>query len=115
MGGLQTTSTSCSSVAQNFNTSYTYDKAPNRTGFIDPESGSTTCAYDTLNRLQTPTPPAAISGGNFGFGYDALNRRTKINLLVIESPDCRLRKFSGLNSFFGGLFHHPVAGLLQQG
>jgi RHS repeat-associated protein len=34
--------------------------------------------YDTLNRLQTLTPPAAISGGNFGFGYDALSRRTSL-------------------------------------
>jgi hypothetical protein len=32
--------------------------------------------YDTLNRLQTLTPPAAIGAGNFGFGYDPLSRRT---------------------------------------
>ena len=31
-----------------------------------------------MNRLQTLTPPAAISGGNFGFGYDALSRRTSL-------------------------------------
>ena len=34
--------------------------------------------YDTLNRLQTLTPPAAISAGSFGFGYDALSRRTSL-------------------------------------
>jgi len=34
--------------------------------------------YDTLNRLQTLTPPAAISSGNFGFSYDALSRRTQM-------------------------------------
>jgi RHS repeat-associated protein len=35
--------------------------------------------YDTLNRLQTLTPPAAFSGtGNFGFSYDALSRRTQM-------------------------------------
>jgi YD repeat-containing protein len=36
-------------------------------------------AYDTLNRLQTLTQPAAFSGtGNFGFTYDALSRRTQM-------------------------------------
>jgi RHS repeat-associated protein len=35
-------------------------------------------ANDTLNRLQTLTAPAAISGGSFGFGYDALSRRTSL-------------------------------------
>ncbi len=39
---------------------------------------SPTCVYDTLNRLQTLTPPTAISSGNFGFGYDALSRRTSL-------------------------------------
>ncbi|PYX58508.1 MAG: hypothetical protein DMG76_08595 [Acidobacteria bacterium] len=35
--------------------------------------------YDTLNRLQTLTPPTAFSGtGNFGFSYDALSRRTQM-------------------------------------
>ncbi len=35
--------------------------------------------YDTLNRLQTLTPPAAFSGtGSFGFSYDALSRRTQM-------------------------------------
>ncbi len=43
--------------------------------FTDPEGGSTSYAYDTLNRLQSLAPPAAISGGSFGFSYDA-NTRT---------------------------------------
>src|SRR6266403_26222 len=35
--------------------------------------------YDTLNRLQTLTPPSAFSStGNFGFSYDALSRRTQM-------------------------------------
>jgi RHS repeat-associated protein len=59
-------------------TKYAYDKASNRTSFTDPESGSTAYVYDTLNRLQTLTPPAAISGGSFGFGYDGLSRRTSL-------------------------------------
>ena len=60
-------------------TSYTYDKASNRMGFTDTENGSTTYAYDTLNRLQTLTPPAAFTfTGNFGFTYDALSRRTQM-------------------------------------
>ncbi len=65
-------------TSRSFTTSYTYDAASNRTGFTDPESGSSTYAYDTLNRLQTLTPPSAISSGNFGFGYDALSRRTSL-------------------------------------
>ena len=34
--------------------------------------------HDTLNRLQTLTPPVAIASGNFGFTYDALSRRTQM-------------------------------------
>src|SRR5437660_2038222 len=35
--------------------------------------------HDTLNRLQTLTPPSAFSGtGSFGFTYDALSRRTQM-------------------------------------
>jgi hypothetical protein len=34
---------------------------------------------DTLNQLQTLTPPAAFtSTGNFGFPYDALSRRRQM-------------------------------------
>lgn len=65
-------------AGRNFTTSYGYDAASNRTGFTDPENGSTGYAYDTLNRVQTLTPPAAISAGNFGFGYDVLSRRTSL-------------------------------------
>lgn len=79
MGRLTGTSTQYAFLtSRTFTTSYGYDAASNRTGFTDPESGSTTYAYDTLNRLQTLTPPAAISGGNFGFGYDVLSRRTSL-------------------------------------
>jgi hypothetical protein len=39
-------------TTRTFTTGYAYDAASNRTGFTDPEeSGSTTYAYDTLNRL----------------------------------------------------------------
>src|SRR5258708_13603804 len=78
MGRLTQTTTTYSFLARNFTTSNSYDKASNRTGFTDPESGSTTYAYDTLNRLQTLTPPAAFATGNFGFSYDALSRRTQM-------------------------------------
>jgi RHS repeat-associated protein len=65
--------------ARTFTTGYAYDAASNRTGFTDPEGGSTVYVYDTLNRLQTLTPPAAFTAtGNFGFGYDALSRRTQL-------------------------------------
>lgn len=78
MGRLTNTTTSYSFLTgRNFTTAYGYDAASNRTGFTDPESGATSYAYDTLNRLQTLTPPAAISGA-FGFGYDALSRRTSL-------------------------------------
>jgi RHS repeat-associated protein len=79
MGRLTNTSTQYSFLtSRSFTTAYSYDAASNRTGFTDPESGSSTYAYDTLNRLQTLTPPSAISSGNFGFGYDALSRRTSL-------------------------------------
>ena len=79
MGRLSSTTTSYAFLTgRNFTTSYAYDAASNRTGFTDPENGSTSYVYDTLNRLQTLTPPAAISGGSFGFGYDALSRRTSL-------------------------------------
>jgi RHS repeat-associated protein len=78
MGRLTGTTTSYAFLGRNFTTSYVYDKASNRTSFTDPESGSTAYVYDTLNRLQTLTPPAAISGGSFGFGYDALSRRASL-------------------------------------
>jgi len=79
MGRLTNTTTSYAFLTgRNFTTAYGYDAASNRTGFTDPESGSTTYAYDTLNRLQTLTPPSAFTTGNFGFGYDALSRRTSL-------------------------------------
>ena len=79
MGRLKNTTTSYSFLtSRNFTTSYTYDKASNRTGFTDPESGSTAYVYDTLNRLQTLTPPSAFTAGSFGFSYDALSRRTQL-------------------------------------
>jgi len=80
MGRLtQATTTYNFLTGRNFTTSYSYDAASNRTGFTDPESGSTSYVYDTLNRLQTLTPPAAFSGtANFGFSYDALSRRTQM-------------------------------------
>jgi YD repeat-containing protein len=79
MGRLIGTTTNYSFLSgKTFTNRYAYDAASNRTGFTDPETGSTTYAYDTLNRLQTLTPPAAISGGSFGFSYDALSRRTQM-------------------------------------
>jgi RHS repeat-associated protein len=79
MGRLIGTSTQYAFLtSRTFTTSYSYDAAANRIGFTDPESGLTSYVYDALNRLQTLTPPAAISSGNFGFGYDALSRRTSL-------------------------------------
>src|SRR6266478_4128885 len=80
MGRLTSASASYSFLtARTFTAGYSYDAASNRTGFTDPENGSTAYLYDTLNRLQTLTPPTAFSGtGSFGFTYDALSRRTQM-------------------------------------
>jgi RHS repeat-associated protein len=78
-GRLIGTTTSYSFLSgRNFTTSYSYDAASNRTGFTDPEGGSTAYVYDTLNRLSMLTPPSAFTTGSFGFGYDALSRRTQL-------------------------------------
>ena len=79
MGRLIGTTTSYSFLAsRNFTNAYTYDAASNRTGFTDPESGSTAYSYDTLNRLTSLVPPSAFGSGSFGFSYDALSRRTQM-------------------------------------
>lgn len=79
MGRLTGTTTSYSFLtSRNFTTSYSYDAASNRTGFTDPEGGSTAFTYDTVNRLTALAPPAAFGSGSFGFSYDVLNRRTQI-------------------------------------
>src|SRR3984957_6022024 len=79
MGRLIGTTTSYSFLtSRNFANAYTYDAASNRTGFTDPESGSTTYTYDTLNRLTSLAPPSAFGSGSFGFSYDALSRRTQM-------------------------------------
>ena len=79
MGRLTGTTTQYAFLSgRNFTTSYGYDAASNRTSFTDPESGSSSYVYDTLNRLQTLTPPTAFGTGSFGLGYDALSRRTSL-------------------------------------
>jgi RHS repeat-associated protein len=79
MGRLIGTTTSYNFLtSRNFVNAYTYDAASNRTGFTDPENGSTTYSYDTLNRLTTLAPPSAFTTGSFGFSYDALSRRTQM-------------------------------------
>jgi RHS repeat-associated protein len=79
MGRLTNTTTSYAFLTgRNFTTAYGFDAASNRSSFTDPESGATAYVFDTLNRLQTLTPPAAYGGGSFGFGYDALSRRTSL-------------------------------------
>jgi len=79
MGRLTGTSTQYAFLTgRAFTTSYGYDAASNRTSFTDPENGSSSYVYDTLNRLQTLTPPTAFGTGSFGLGYDALSRRTSL-------------------------------------
>jgi RHS repeat-associated protein len=77
MGRLTGTSTQYSFLSgRTFTTSYSYDAASNRTVFTDPEGGTGTYVYDSLNRMQSLTPAAAITSGSFGFSYDQLSRRT---------------------------------------
>jgi YD repeat-containing protein len=79
MGRLIGTTTSYSFLtSRNFTNAYTYDAASNRTGFTDPEGGSTAYSYDTLNRLTSLAPPSAFGSGSFGFTYDALSRRAQM-------------------------------------
>jgi RHS repeat-associated protein len=65
-------------TGRNLSVAYTYDAGSNRATMTDAESGQTSYAYDTLNRLQTLTPASAISSGNFGISYDSLSRRTQM-------------------------------------
>ncbi len=79
MGRLIGNTTSYSFLtSRNLTTSYAYDAASNRTGFTDPEGGTTGYTYDTLNRLATLAPPTGFGSGSFGFSYDALSRRTQM-------------------------------------
>ena len=59
----------------NFQNSYSYDAASNRTSLTAPDGSTNTYNYDTLNRLATLTNSLT---GQFGFGYDALSRRTQL-------------------------------------
>jgi YD repeat-containing protein len=64
--------------------------------------------YDTLNRLQTLTPPAAIGGGSFGFAYDALSRRTSLTRPNTVSTSYSYDNLSRLLSVT-----HAAGGLVQ--
>ena len=76
MGRLIGTTTQYSFlVGFNFQNSYTYDAASNRTSLTAPDGSTNTYNYDTLNRLATLTNSLT---GQFGFGYDALSRRTQL-------------------------------------
>jgi len=59
----------------NFQNSYGYDAASNRTSLTAPDGSTNTYNYDTLNRLSSLTNSLT---GQFGFGYDALSRRTQL-------------------------------------
>ncbi len=59
----------------NFQNSYAYDAASNRTALTAPDGSTNSYSYDTLNRLSTLTNSLT---GQFGFGYDALSRRTQL-------------------------------------
>ena len=76
MGRLIGTSTQYTFLpGHNFQNSYTYDVASNRTSLTAPDNSINTYQYDALNRLATLTNSLT---GQFGFGYDALSRRTQL-------------------------------------
>ena len=76
MGRLIGTSTQYAFLpGHNFQNSYSYDAASNRTSLTAPDGSTNTYNYDTLNRLSTLTNSLT---GQFGFGYDALSRRTQL-------------------------------------
>jgi RHS repeat-associated protein len=76
MGRLIGTTTQYSFLTgHNFQNSYTYDAASNRTSLTAPDGSTNTYSYDTLNRLTTLTSSLT---GQFGFGYDALSRKTQL-------------------------------------
>jgi RHS repeat-associated protein len=76
MGRLIGTTTQYSFLpGHNFQNSYTYDAASNRTSLRAPDGSTNIYNYDTLNRLATLTNSLT---GQFSFGYDALSRRTQL-------------------------------------
>jgi len=76
MGRLTGTTTQYSFLpGHNFQNTYTYDAASNRTSLTAPDGSTNAYNYDTLNRLNTLTNSVT---GQFGFGYDALSRRTQL-------------------------------------
>jgi YD repeat-containing protein len=93
-----------------FTTSYTYDAASNRTGFTDPESGSTSYSYDTLNRLTTIWPPSAITTGSFGFSHDVLSRRTQMIRPNNVTTDYTYNSLSNLTSVLHKLSGSTIDG-----
>ncbi len=108
MGRLIGTTTSYSFLtSRTFTTSYTYDKASNRSGFTDSEGGATSYTYDVLNRLTTLTPPSAFTTGSFGFSYDSLSRRTQMtrpnNVATNYAYDNLSRLLSVLHKLAGNI------------
>ncbi len=76
MGRLIGTTTQYSFLpGHNFQNSYTYDAASNRSSLIAPDGSTNSYHYDVLNRLTTLTNSLT---GQFGFAYDALSRRTQL-------------------------------------
>jgi len=79
MGRLKQATTNYAFLTgKTFTDAYAYDAASNRTSLTDPENGSTSYSYDSLNRLTTLAPPSAFGSGSFGLSYDALSRRTQL-------------------------------------
>jgi RHS repeat-associated protein len=76
MGRLIGTSTQYTFLpGYNFQNSYSYDAASNRTSLTAPDGSTNTYQYDTLNRLSSLTSSLT---GQFSFAYDTLSRRTQL-------------------------------------
>ena len=107
MGRLQTTTTNYAFLAgRSFTTGYGYDAGSNRTGFTDPENGTSSYVYDNLNRLSSLGSPQ----GTFGFGYDSLSRRTSLTRPNTVNTTYGYDQLSRLLSVV-----HQKAGVTQDG
>ena len=107
MGRLKTTTTNYAFLTgRSFTTGYAYDAGSNRTGFTDPENGTSSYVYDNLNRLASQASPQ----GTFGFAYDALSRRTSLTRPNTVNTTYGYDQLSRLLSVV-----HQKAGVTQDG
>jgi RHS repeat-associated protein len=117
MGRLTQSSTQYSFLSgQTLVNNYTYDAASNRMSFANPQGGTTSYIYDSLNHLTSETD---FAGRLFTFSYDALGRRTAltrpngVNTSYTYDPLSRLLSVlhqAGSSTLDGTDYAYDVAG-----